>query len=81
MNSKIVRGVQLFLAVVLFTLTATRFTWNHIGQNIINLTAVGIFILGLDNLLMVYRAYINKPSFEIEATFVIFFSLFLGILF
>lgn len=63
MNEYIIRGVQIFIATILLIFTITRFTWNHIGQNIINLTAVGIFVLGLDNLLMIYRTYINKKSF------------------
>jgi hypothetical protein len=63
MNEYIVRGGQLLIAIILFALTVSRFSWNHIGQNIINLTAVGVFILGVDNLLMVYRAYINKQAF------------------
>lgn len=63
MNEYIVRGVQVFIAIILFALTISRFAWNHIGQNIINLTAVGIFLLGFDNLCMIYRFYINKQSF------------------
>ena len=63
MNELIIRGVQIFIATILLVFTITRFTWNHIGQNIINLTSVGIFILGLDNILMIYRTYINKKSF------------------
>jgi hypothetical protein len=63
MNDYILRGSQLFVAVILLILTITRFQWNHIGQNIINLTAVGIFSLGLDNLIMIYRTYLNKQSF------------------
>jgi limonene-1,2-epoxide hydrolase len=63
MNEYVVRGVQLFLAAVLLVMTVTRFSWNHIGQNIINFTAVGIFGVGFDNLIMLYRAYLNKQSF------------------
>lgn len=62
MNDYIVRGSQLFIAFILLVLTIIRFSWNHIGQNIINLTAVGIFILGLDNLVIVYRTYLNKQA-------------------
>jgi len=80
MNQYVVRGVQWLIAAILLGFTITRFSWNQIGQNIINLTAVGIFVLGLDNLIMAYRAYLNKQSFEFEATFVVFFLLFLGIL-
>lgn len=63
MNEYIVRGGQLLIAIILFAMSMSRFSWNHIGQNIINLTAVSVFIVGVDNLLMVYRAYINKQSF------------------
>jgi len=63
MNEYILRGGQILIAVILLVLTITRFSWNHIGQNIINLTATSIFVLGVDNLLMLYRAYINKQSF------------------
>ena len=62
MNDYIVRGSQLFIAFILLVLTIIRFSWNHIGQNIINLTAVGIFVFGLDNLVIVYRTYLNKQA-------------------
>ena len=81
MKNYIIRGSQIFLAMILLVLSITRFSWNHIGQNIINLTAVGIFCMGWDNLIMLYRTYLNKQSFQFEATFIIMFLLFLGILF
>lgn len=63
MYEYVIRGSQLFIALILLILTITRISWNQIGQNIINFTAVAIFVLGLDNLIMVYRIYINKMSF------------------
>lgn len=63
MNEYFVRGGQVLIGLILLTLTIIRFSWNHIGQNIINLTAFSIFLVGLDNIIMVYRLYINKPSF------------------
>jgi hypothetical protein len=81
MNTYLIRGSQIFIAIILLIFSITRFSWNHIGQNIINLTAVAIFCVGLDNLIMLYRTYLNKQSFEFEATFIIMFLLFLGILF
>lgn len=75
------RIVQLVIAIPLLILTITHFYWNKIGQNIINLTAVAIFIVGLDNIIMFYRFYINKQSIEFEATFALFCMLTLGVLF
>lgn len=62
MYEYLIRGSQLFVALILLILTITRFSWNHIGQNVINLTAVGIFVIGLDNMVMLYRIYVNKQS-------------------
>jgi hypothetical protein len=62
MNEYAPRIVQLVLAVPLLVLTITHFYWNKIGQNIINFTAVAIFVVGLDNIIMLYRFYLNKQS-------------------
>jgi hypothetical protein len=62
MNEYAPRIVQLVLAVPLLVLTITHLYWNKIGQNIINFTAVAIFVVGLDNIIMLYRFYLNKQS-------------------
>lgn len=62
MNGYAPRIVQLLIAAPLLVLTITHFHMNRVGQNIINLAAVVIFIIGLDNIIMLYRFYINKQS-------------------
>jgi hypothetical protein len=59
------------------------FSWNFnaIGQNLINLTACIMFLVGLDNIIVYYRCYIEKSAFEAEATFIIFCLFMLGIIF
>jgi hypothetical protein len=81
LTSHIPRILQLSIALILLVLTLCRIGWNHIGQNIINFTAVIIFGVGLDRLLMAYTYYLNKQAVEFEATFLIFCSIFLGVLF
>lgn len=62
LTTHIPRIIQLSIALILLILTLFRISWNHIGQNIINFTAVIIFIVGLDRLLMAYTYYLNKQA-------------------
>jgi hypothetical protein len=62
LTSHIPRILQLSIALILLILTLCRLGWNHIGQNIINFTAVIIFGVGLDRLLMAYTYYLNKQA-------------------
>ena len=74
----LVRIPQICIALVLGIFTLTHWSQNHIGQNIINITATLIFIIGLDNIVFFYRWYINKQSIEYEATFIVLSLFVLG---
>ena len=55
--------------------------FNQIGQNIINLLAGCILIYGLDHIIIFYRCYLDQPSHETEATFLILSIFLLGLIF
>lgn len=75
------RVIQWAVGAALIIVVALNWKYNYIGQNIINVVAASIFFMGLDNILIFYRCYIDEPAFELEATFLIFSLFVLGSLF
>ena len=75
------RIAQCTIGIVFFVLAIVNWRYNHIGQNILNLLATSIFFAGLDNIIILYRCYLEEPSYEMEATFIIFNLFILGLLF
>ena len=63
MQEHLSRFVQSIIALPFLILTITHISDNHIGQNIINLTTVSLYVIGLDNILILYRWIINKQAF------------------
>lgn len=75
------RILQLCISAGFLVFTLIDWSYNRIGQNIINLTATSLFTLGLDRIVIVYQWYQGSSAFEYQATFVVFCLLVLGRLF
>lgn len=69
---------QELCALALFILCFMSLHHNHLGQNIINITAATMLCLRLENIISLYRLYINVPCLENYATFVMVASFSLG---
>jgi hypothetical protein len=59
----IVRILQWIIAVGLIVGTSLAWRYNALGQNMINITACLMFIVGLDNLVIYYRCYKEKSAY------------------
>ena len=81
MKEYIPRIIQTTLTIPMIVLTVTSWHNNHIGQNLINLIAIVTLLIGMDNIIIFYRCYIDEQSVEIEATFVIFSTYVMAMLF
>lgn len=69
------------LGVGLVVVSSIYWHFNELGQNLINIVACLILLGGLDNIIIYYRCYKEKSSYEHESTFVIFCLFMLGIIF
>ena len=69
---------QELCALVLFVFCFMSLHSNHLGQNIINLSASLMLSLRLENITAFYRFYLNEPCLESYATFAMTLSFSLG---
>jgi hypothetical protein len=60
----ILRVIQWITAIAIIVGISLSWRFNAIGQNLINITACIMFIVGLDNIIVYYRCYIEKSAFE-----------------
>lgn len=58
------RIIQWVIAVALVVGIGLSWRFNHAGQNMINIVACLILVAGIDNIIIYYRCYLEKSSFE-----------------
>lgn len=79
--AKLERILQYLLGSILIVVGIVNCRFNQIGQNLINMLAGCILIYGLDQIIIFYRCYLDEPSHEVEATFLILSLFLLGLIF
>jgi hypothetical protein len=55
------RIIQSLVALPLLILTISHWIENRIGQNLINLSTVATYAIGLDYIIIAYRWFMNYP--------------------
>jgi hypothetical protein len=62
MKEHIPRILQSIIAIPLIILTIINWNNNQMGQDVINITTVLIYLIGLDHIIIIYRWIINEQS-------------------